>query len=85
MIAHTDVLNQTAQDYLKRFVECIERLEQEKSDLAEQIKQVYSEAKGDGFDIKVLRKLMAARKQGRARRMEEEAIMDVYLAALGEV
>lgn len=84
-LSHVDVLNGTAQTQLKSIIERIERLEVEKSEIAEQIKEVFSEAKGNGFDVKVLRKVIALRKKDRAKRQEEEAIMDLYLSALGEV
>ena len=83
--AHSDVLNGTAQTQLKSIIERVERLEQEKSEISEQIKEVFNEAKGNGFDVKVLRKIVRIRKQDRAKRMEEEAILDLYLSALGEV
>ena len=82
---HTDILNQAAQGQLKSIIERIERLEQEKSEIAEQIKEVFAEAKGNGFDVKVLRKVVRIRKQDRARRLEEEAILDLYLSAMGEI
>ena len=82
---HGDILNQAAQGQLKSIIERIERLEQEKSEIAEQIKEVFAEAKGNGFDVKVLRKVVRLRKQDRAKRQEEEAILDLYLSALGEV
>ena len=83
--AHPDVLNATAQGQLKSIIERIERLEQEKAEVAEQIKEVFAEAKGNGFDTKILRKVVRIRKQDRAKRMEEEAILDLYLSAVGEV
>ena len=83
--AHSDILNQAAQGQLKSIVERIERLEQEKSEIAEQIKEVFLEAKGNGFDVKILRKVVRIRKQDRAKRLEEEAILDLYLAAMGEI
>lgn len=83
--AHSDVLNQAAQGQLKSIIERIERLEVEKSEIAEQIKEVFAEAKGNGFDVKILRKVVRIRKQDRAKRMEEEAILDLYLAAMGEI
>jgi len=83
--AHPDVLNQAAQGQLKSIIERIERLEQEKSEIAEQIKEVFAEAKGNGFDVKILRKVIRIRKQDRAKRMEEDAILDLYLAAIGEI
>ena len=83
--AHPDVLNATAQGQLKSIIERVERLEQENAEIAEQIKEVFAEAKGNGFDVKVLRKIVRIRKQDRAKRMEEEAILDLYLSALGEI
>jgi len=83
--SNIDVLNSTAQGQLKSIIERIERLEVEKTELAEQIKEVFAEAKGNGFDVKILRKVVRLRKQDRAKRQEEEAILDLYLAALGEI
>jgi uncharacterized protein (UPF0335 family) len=83
--AHSDVLNQTAQNQLKSIIERVERLEQEKAEIAEQVKEVFSEAKGNGFDVKILRKVIRIRKQDRAKRMEEDAILDLYLSAIGEI
>ncbi len=82
--AHGDILNQAAQGQLKSVIERIERLEQEKSEIAEQIKEVFAEAKGNGFDVKILRKVVRIRKQDRAKRLEEESILDLYLVAMGE-
>lgn len=83
--AHGDILNQAAQGQLKSIIERVERLEQEKSEIAEQIKEVLAEAKGNGFDVKIIRKVIRIRKQDRAKRMEEDAILDLYLAAIGEI
>ena len=83
--AHGDILNQAAQGQLKSIIERIERLEQEKSEISEQIKEVFAEAKGNGFDVKILRKVVRIRKQDRAKRLEEEAILDLYLSAMGEI
>ncbi len=83
--AHLDILNATAQGQLKSIIERIERLEQEKSEISEQIKEVFAEAKGTGFDVKILRKVVRIRKQDRAKRQEEEAILDLYLSAIGEI
>lgn len=82
---HVDILNQTAQGQLKSIIERIERLEQEKAEIAEQIKEVFSEAKGNGFDVKILRKIIKIRKQDAAKRNEEDAILDLYMSALGLV
>ena len=81
--AHPDVLNQAAQGQLKSIIERIERLEQEKAEVAEQIKEVFAEAKGNGFDTKVLRQVVRIRKQDHQERMEQEAILELYMAALG--
>jgi uncharacterized protein (UPF0335 family) len=72
-----------AQDQLRAFVERIERLEEEKKAIADDIKEVYAEAKGNGFDTKVLRQVIRIRKQDRSERMEQEAILELYMAALG--
>ena len=72
-----------AADQLKAFIERIERLEEEKAALAGDIREVYGEAKGNGFDTKVLRKIISIRKKDFAERQEEEAILDLYMQALG--
>lgn len=69
--------------HLRAFVERIERLEEEKKALADDIKDVYAEAKGTGFDTKIIRKIVSIRRQDRDKRREEEEILDLYLAALG--
>jgi uncharacterized protein (UPF0335 family) len=78
-----EVLNATAQTRLKTIIERIERLEEDKAAVANDIKEVFAEAKGEGFDVKILRKVVRLRKQDKAKRMEEEAILDLYLAAIG--
>ena len=83
--SHPDVLNATAQGQLKSIIERIERLEQEKAEISEQIKEVKAEAKGNGFDVKIINKVVRIRKQDRAKRQEEEAILDLYLSAIGEI
>jgi uncharacterized protein (UPF0335 family) len=80
-----DVLNSTAQNQLKSIVERVERLEEEKTEVMNQIKEVFAEAKGNGFDVKILRKVVRLRKQDRAKRQEEDAILDLYLHAIGEI
>ena len=72
-----------AQDQLRAFVERIERMEEEKKAISDDIKEIYAEAKGNGFDTKVLRQVIRIRKQDRSERLEQEAILDLYLAALG--
>ncbi len=79
----SNATEEVAQDQLRSFVERIERLEEEKKTIAEDIKDVYAEAKGNGFDTKVLRKVLALRKQDASERQEFEAILDLYLQALG--
>ena len=74
-----------AQDQLRAFIERIEQLEEEKAAIANDIKEVYAEAKGNGFDTKVLRKVVSIRKQDRAERMEQEALLELYMSALGMV
>ncbi|MEM9063530.1 MAG: DUF2312 domain-containing protein [Pseudomonadota bacterium] len=74
-----------AASQLKAIVERIERLEDEKKEVAEQIKEVYAEAKGNGFDAKTLRKIVSLRKKPTEERQEEEALLDLYLSALGMV
>ena len=78
-----EVLNSTAQTRLKTIVERIERLEEDKAAVANDIKEVFAEAKGEGFDVKILRKVVRLRKQDKAKRLEEEAILDLYLSAIG--
>jgi uncharacterized protein (UPF0335 family) len=72
-----------AADQLKAFLERIERLEEEKAGISGDIKDVYSELKGAGFDAKVVRKLVSMRKRDHSERMEEEAILELYMNALG--
>ncbi|MBX6425438.1 MAG: DUF2312 domain-containing protein [Variibacter sp.] len=74
---------QIAKDHLKAFVERIERLEEEKKAIADDIRDVYAEAKANGFDVKALRTVVRLRKQDAAERKEQEAILETYLAALG--
>ncbi|MFC3074948.1 DUF2312 domain-containing protein [Shinella pollutisoli] len=74
-----------ARDQLRAFIERIERLEEEKKTIAEDIKDVYGEAKGVGFDTAVLRRVVQIRKQDKDERMEQEAILDTYLQALGMI
>jgi len=71
-------------DQLKSIVERIERLEEEKKTISDDIKEVYAEAKGNGYDVNVLRKVIAIRKRDANERAEEEAILDLYLQAVGE-
>lgn len=72
-----------AADQLKAFIERIERLEEEKAGISGDIKDVYAEAAGNGFDKKVLRKIVSLRKKDHSERMEEEAVLELYMQALG--
>ena len=72
-----------ARDQLRSFVERIERLEEEKKTIGDDIKDVYGEAKATGFDSKILKKVIAIRKQDKDERAEQEAILDTYLQELG--
>lgn len=72
-----------AQEQLRAFIERIERMEETKKEVADDIRETYAEAKGNGFDTKVLRMVIKLRKQDHAERMEQEALLDLYLAALG--
>lgn len=74
-----------ARDQLRAFIERIERLEEEKKTISDDIKDVYGEAKGSGFDGKTIKKIIAIRKQDADDRMEQEAILDTYLIALGMI
>jgi uncharacterized protein (UPF0335 family) len=74
-----------AKDQLKAIVERVERLEEEKKAIADDIRDVYAEAKGNGFDIKALRTVVRLRKQDKQEREEQEAILDTYLQALGMI
>ena len=69
--------------HLRAFIERIERLNEEKKALSEDIKEVYAEAKGNGFDPKIIRKIVSIRGQDPDKRTEEETLIDLYLAALG--
>lgn len=68
---------------IKALVERIERLEEEKATIANDIKEVYQEAKGNGFDPKIIKKVIALRKQEASKRAEEQALLSVYMDALG--
>src|SRR5690606_25205983 len=72
-------------DRLRSFIERIERLEEEKAALTADIREVYAEAKGEGFDTKVMRQVVRLRKMDANDRQEQEAILDLYKQALGMV
>lgn len=72
-----------AGDRLRSFIERIERLEEEKAHLAEDIKEVYAEAKGVGFEPKIIRKIISIKKMDAEKRQEEESLLDLYKTAIG--
>lgn len=77
-------IDETTREKLRQVISKIERLEEEKKEVAEAIKDVYSEAKAIGFDTKALRQVIRLRKIERAEREEQEMILETYLIALGE-
>ena len=81
--ASFDTLSSSAQGKLKSLVERIERLEEDKAAVANDLKEVYAEAKGEGFDTKILRKVVRLRKADTAKRQEEEALIELYITAIG--
>ncbi|ABL69837.1 MULTISPECIES: DUF2312 domain-containing protein [Paracoccus] len=76
---------QVTADELRQFVERIEHLEQEKKDIAEQIKEVYSESKSRGYDTKALRTIISLRRKDKDQVAEEEAVLEIYKQALNMV
>ena len=83
--AGSDILSGNAQGRLRTIIERLERLDEDKDAVVADMKEVFAEAKGDGYDVPTLRKVLRVRKQDKAKRQEEEAILDLYLSALGEV
>jgi len=79
----TETSQTVAAGQLKAFIERVERLEEEKQTISDDIKDVYAEMKGTGFDTKAVRTIIRLRKKDAAERQEEEAILDLYKAALG--
>ena len=75
--------NLVAKEQLRSIVERIERLEEEKKAIADDIRDVYAEAKGNGFDTKVLRQVISLRKKDSTEREEQDAVRDLYMTALG--
>ena len=70
-------------EHLRQYLERIERLEEEKANLAADIKDVFAEAKGNGFDVKTMRQVLKIRKMDKNERDEQETLLDLYLSALG--
>ncbi|MBB4799685.1 uncharacterized protein (UPF0335 family) [Brevundimonas bullata] len=83
--ASPDVLTSAAQGRLRSIIERVERLEEDKAAVLTDIKEVLSEAKGEGYDVKIIRQVVRLRRIDKAKRQEAEAVLDLYLSALGEV
>ena len=83
--ASSDVLTSAAQGRLLSIIQRLERLDEEREAITADMREVFAEAKGEGYDVKILRKVLRIRKQDRAKRQEEDAILDLYLSALGEI
>lgn len=83
--AQTTTVGGIAGDQLRQYIERIERLEEEKKTIAEDIKEVFAEAKGNGFDSKIMRKVISLRKMEESEREEQETLLDLYKAALGMI
>lgn len=83
--ANPDVLTAAAQGRLRTIIERLERLDEDKQAVLNDMKEVFAEAKGEGYDVKALRQVLRLRKIDRAKRQEMEAVLDLYLSALGEV
>jgi uncharacterized protein (UPF0335 family) len=81
-IGHNSV-TQVAADQLKAIIERIERQEEEKKTISDDIRDIYAEAKGNGYDVKALRTIVRLRKQDENERQEQESILDLYKSALG--
>lgn len=79
-----DVITGAAQSRLRTIIERVERLEEDKAGIMGDIKEVYDEAKGEGFDVKILRKVVSLRKLDKTVREEQETVLDFYLTAIGD-
>lgn len=79
-----DVISGQAQTRLRTLIERIERLEEDKAAILADVKEVYAEAKGEGFNVKILRRVVSLRKIDKVKRDEEETILDLYLTAIGD-
>lgn len=84
-MAYPSNTESVAQDQLRAFIERIERMEEEKDAISTDIKEIYAEAKGNGFDTKVIRLLVRIRKMDANERAEQEAVLEMYMSALGMV
>ena len=82
VIDKSDAIGGAAREQLKAFISRLERLEEDKANIMADIKEVYAEAKGVGYDTKILRKVIALRKIDRAERQETEVLLEMYLGAV---
>lgn len=83
MVDNIEILGGNAQSKLRSFVERLERLDEDRAAVATDIKEVFLEAKADGFDTKVLRQVLKIRKQDKAKLQEQEALLHLYMSAIG--
>lgn len=79
------VEDSVAADQLRAYIDRVERMESEKAAIAADIKEIYAEARGNGFDVMILKKIVAIRKQDPNKRAEQEAILALYMGALGMI
>lgn len=84
-MAYPSNTESVAQDQLRAFIDRIERMEEEKAAIGADIKEIYAEAKGNGFNSKIIRELVKIRKMDANERAEHEAILELYMSALGMV
>lgn len=81
----SEMIDNTSKEYLQQFMARVERLEEDKKNILEDIKEVYAEAKAQGFDVKVLKQIVRMRKIDRAKLEEHEELIDLYKHALGMI
>lgn len=84
-VIHEEPATRFSRDQLKAIIERVERLEEEKKTISDDIRDIYAEAKGNGYDVKALRTIVKMRKQDANERSEQEAILDTYMHALGMI
>lgn len=82
-IGHNSAIDSATRDRLRSFVERVERLEEERRDIAEQIRDVKAEAKGEGFDLRTLNEVLKLRRMKPHDRIERQELLDIYMHALG--
>jgi uncharacterized protein (UPF0335 family) len=82
---NSDAAHQFSKDQLRAIIERVERLEEEKKTMSDDIKDIYSEAKGNGYDTKALRTIVRMRKQDAGERAEQETILETYMHAMGMI